>query len=247
VTPATLLRTVLGSVTIVLDTLVFATAAIVGGALLGPTHPWVNGMYRGFARVALLGCGVRLRSNGDAHLDPSRRFVFVSNHASNLDPIAILAALPRHAVRFVAKQELARLPLFGAALRATGNVIVARSDTRRDLAALQGAEAGLARVSVLFFAEGTRSRSGELGPFKKGAAAFALRNRMPLVPIGVAGAFEILPRGFEVRGPGTVAVSVGEPIELDGRGFEARAELTETLRAAVAREVERARRLRAGS
>jgi 1-acyl-sn-glycerol-3-phosphate acyltransferase len=239
---SSLARSALGWTVIVLDTAVVASSAIAAGALLSPTHPLVNRLYREFARVALFGCGARVRSNGDAHLDASECYVFVSNHVSNLDPVAILLALRRHAVRFVAKQELARVPLFGAALRSTGNIIVARSDTRRDLAALDEAQRELLRqVSVLFFAEGTRSRDGELGPFKRGAAAFALRAGMSLVPVGVHGTHDILPRGVFVRGAGKVGVSVGEPISVAGRGFEDRAALTQELFEAVARQIERAR------
>jgi 1-acyl-sn-glycerol-3-phosphate acyltransferase len=241
---SSLARSALGWSVIVLDTAVVASSAIVAGALLSPTHPLVNRLYRAFSRIALLGCGARVRSNGDDHLDSSQRYVFVSNHVSNLDPVAIVLALPRHALRFVAKQELARIPLFGAALRSTGNVIVARSDTRRDVAALDEAQRELLRrVSVLFFAEGTRSRDGQLGAFKRGAAAFALRAGMSVVPVGVHGTHDILPRGALVRRAGKVGVSVGEPISVAGRDFEDRAALTDELFEAVAREIERARGL----
>ena len=144
-----------------------------------------SGCYRSWARGVLLGCGVRLRTQGEEQLDPAARYVFVANHLSDLDPPAIIASLPLHALRFVAKRELASIPLFGRALRATGNVVISRSDTQGDLARLDEKRPLLEHVSVLFFAEGTRSRTGELGPFKRGAAAFALKTGMALVPVGV--------------------------------------------------------------
>lgn len=242
---ATYLRTGLALVVVVLDTAVFASCVIVGAPLLGSTHAFVNGCYRAWARGVLLGCGVRLRTRGVDRLDPAGRYVFVSNHLSDLDPPAIIASLPHHAVRFVAKEELARLPLFGRALRATGNVVISRSDTRGDVAILDAQRELLERVSVLFFAEGTRSRTGELGLFKRGAAVFALKTGMAVVPVGVHGTYEIFPRGLRLRRWGTVGVTVGDPIPVKGRSLEDRGGLTELLHARVRAQVEQARELAA--
>ncbi len=237
-------RTGLAMGTVALDTLVFAPSAIAVGLTLGPTHPLVSRFYREFARVALAGFGARVRSAGERHLDPGERYVFVSNHSSHLDALAILVSLPRHGLRFIAKDELGRVPLFGAALRTTGNVFVARSDTQRDVRALDAARDELLRhISVLFFAEGHRSETGALGPFKKGAAMFALKTGLSVVPIGVQGAFEIYSRGYEVKRGGTIGVSIGTPIETKGRAVEERDEVTEELRHAVIEEIGRAREL----
>lgn len=239
-----LVRSAVASGVVVADTLLHAPAAILAGTALGPTHDVVSWLYRDFARVALLGCGASLATEGEHHLDPRRRYVFVSNHQSNLDSMAILAALPRHGLRFVAKEELGRVPLFGAALRATGSVFVGRSNTSADVKRLDDAHGQLVKkISVLFFAEGTRSEDGELGPFKKGAAAFALKSRLALVPIGVHGSLEILPRGFAVQQGGTIGVSIGKPIETRGRRFEDRDAMTAELREAVAERIAEARAL----
>jgi 1-acyl-sn-glycerol-3-phosphate acyltransferase len=237
-------RTTLAMGTVALDTLVFAPSAIVASLALGPTHPLVSRCYRDFARVALAGCGARVSTGGEARLDARERYVFVSNHSSHLDALAILISLPRHGLRFIAKDELGRVPLFGAALRATGSVFVARSDTQRDVKALDAVRDELIRhISVLFFAEGHRSETGELGPFKKGAAMFALKTGLSLVPIGVQGAFEIYSRGYEVKGGGTIGVSIGRPIEVKGRAIEERDEITEELRRAVIEQIGCARKL----
>ena len=237
-------RTTFAMGTVALDTLVFAPSAIVAALALGPTHPLVSRFYRDFARVALAGCGARVLTRGEPRLDARERYVFVSNHSSHLDALAILISLPRHGLRFIAKDELGRVPLFGAALRATGSVFVARSDTQRDVKALDAARDELLRhISVLFFAEGHRSETGELGPFKKGAAVFALKTGLPLVPIGVQGAFEIYSRGYEVKRGGTIGVSIGKPIEMKGRAIEGRDKVTEELRHAVIEQIGRAREL----
>ena len=241
-------RTTWAMGTVAVDTLVFAPSAIVAALALGPTHPVVSGLYRGFARVALAGCGARVRTEGERQLDPRERYVFVSNHSSHLDALAILVSLPRHGLRFIAKDELGRVPLFGAALRATGNVFVARSDTERDVHALDAARDELMRhISVLFFAEGHRSETGAVGPFKKGAAVFAVKTGLSLVPVGVQGAFEIHSRGYEVKRGGTIGVSIGAPIESKGRAVEERDLVTEELRRAVIAQMGRARALRGSS
>jgi 1-acyl-sn-glycerol-3-phosphate acyltransferase len=229
------------------DTLVHAPAAIVAGLAFGPTHDLVSWIYRDYARMALLACGATLRSQGEARLDPAGRYVFVANHQSHLDALAILASLPRHGLRFVAKRELGDLPLFGAALRATGNVFVGRDDTKADVGRLDEHGAALVKdISVLFFAEGSRSTDGRLRPFKKGAAVFALKAGLPLVPIGVYGAFQIVPPGYEVKRPGVVAVCIGAPIETAGAKLEERDALTHALHAAVARQIDAARALASG-
>ena len=239
-----LLRSAVAGWAVAADTLVVAPTAIAAGVALGPTHGLVNRCYQEFARVALLGFGARVATNGDAHLERDARYVFVSNHTSHLDALAILRALERHPVRFVAKQELGRIPLFGAALRATGNVFVQRSDTRRDVSALDAAGRELLdSISVLFFAEGTRSHNGALGPFKRGAAAFALKAGLALVPIGVHGSADIYARGLEVKRAGTIGVVVGEPVDVAGRSLEDRDALTGELHDAVEALIEEARAL----
>lgn len=238
------LRSALAMGVVATDTVTVAPLVIGAATALGPTHWVVSQLLREFARVALAGFGASVRSEGERSLNPRRRYVFVSNHASNLDALAILVSLPRHGVRFVAKKELGDVPVFGPALRATGNVLVARGDTGRDLEALDAAQKELLKhISVLFFAEGTRSETGELRPFKRGAAAFALKAQLEIVPIGVAGSFEILPPGIEVQRAGVIGVSVGKPIATRGRSFAEREALTATLEEVVRERVERARAL----
>jgi 1-acyl-sn-glycerol-3-phosphate acyltransferase len=238
------LRSAVAMSVVAADTATVAPLAIAAATVLGPTHPVLSQLYREYARVALTGFGAKVRSVGEKGLNPRRRYVFVANHASNLDALAILVSLPRHGVRFVAKRELGSVPLFGPALRATGNVFVERAGTQRDLAALDTAQRDLMKhISVLFFAEGTRSETGEVGPFKRGAAAFALKAQLELVPIGVAGTHEILPRGVEVMRGGSIGVAIGKPLPTKGHGLEERDALTHLLRDAVLAQLGRARAL----
>jgi 1-acyl-sn-glycerol-3-phosphate acyltransferase len=241
---AVFLRSAWALLVAVLATVLVTGTGILAALAVGPTAPAIHGFYQVFARLVLWGFGARVRVAGLEGLEPGARYVIVSNHQSHLDPLALVVAFRAHPLRFVAKQELARVPIFGQALRASGTVFVTRSDTRTDVGRIERAQAALLEaVSVLFFAEGTRSHTGELGPFKKGAAVFGLKNGLPLLPVGVSGSFEILPRGFRALRRGTIGVSVGRPIPTKGRDVEERDALTAELRAAVVAEIERARQL----
>ena len=138
-------------------------------------------------------------------------------------------------VRFVAKAELFRIPLFGHALKALGMVKVDRSGSESDRRAIESAvDAVRERVSLLFFAEGTRSEDGVLRSFKKGAAVLALGAQVPLVPLAVAGTRHILPKGSTwIHGGRKAVLQVGEAISTRGMTLDDRDALTEKARAAV--------------
>jgi 1-acyl-sn-glycerol-3-phosphate acyltransferase len=188
---------------------------------------WGDPIIRFWARTLLIAAAVRVEAQGLENLPPSC-CVFVSNHQSNFDVLVILAQIRRH-LRFVAKTELYRIPIFGMALRAAGNIEVDRTGGERDRKKLEESIAAVReRVSILFFAEGTRSASGELRPFKKGAALLAVQAQVPLVPIAVAGTGEILPKkSIWIRGGRRALLMVGKPLSTVGLTIEDRDRLTQ--------------------
>jgi 1-acyl-sn-glycerol-3-phosphate acyltransferase len=177
-------------------------------------------------------------------LDRSRTYVFVSNHTSNIDVPAIVSVSPEP-LRFIAKQELAKIPLFGWAARRMGHVFIDRRDSHGAAKSIGDRIArGLRGVGLFFFAEGTRSTTDEMLPFKKGAAVTALGSGLDCVPIGVAGAREVLaPKGFSLFRPGRIAVVFGAPIPVAGHTMEDRDRLVAEQRAAVAGCVREAREM----
>jgi 1-acyl-sn-glycerol-3-phosphate acyltransferase len=177
-------------------------------------------------------------------LDPAHSYVFVSNHTSHMDVPAILSVAPSP-IRFIAKQQLRKIPLFGWAAERMGHVFIDRRDSRGAAKAIeQRLQRGLAGVGLLFFAEGTRATTDDLLPFKKGAAIAAIQMGLDCVPIGVAGAREVLaPKGFSLFRPGTIAVVFGAPIATAGWSLERRDDLVEVQRAAVESCVREAREL----
>jgi 1-acyl-sn-glycerol-3-phosphate acyltransferase len=139
-----------------------------------------------------------------------------------------------------------RVPFFGSAAQRMGHVFVDRKDSHGAAKAIRARiERGLDRgVALFFFAEGTRSTTEELLPFKKGAAVAALDTGLDCVPIGVAGARDVLrPKGWSLFRPGSIAVVFGAPIPIDGFGYDNRDELVQAQREGVERAVAEARAL----
>ncbi len=195
-----------------------------------------------WARGVLKASGVTTRCEGLENL-PAGNFVLVVNHQSHFDTLVLFNHIRRH-MRFVAKMELQKIPVFGPALKRAGNVFVDRSSSGKDRAVLDAAiDAVRNRVSIVFFAEGTRSDDGVLRPFKKGAAVFAIEAQVPMVPAAVAGTHEILPKGTLAIRPRPASLVIGKPIETAGLTLDARDQLTEQAHAEVARCLERANQL----
>ncbi len=184
--------------------------------------------------AGLRAAGVRRRIRYAAPLDPTRPYVFLANHASNLDPPLLADVLaPRRTAIFI-KQELMRIPFLGRGMRAASFIPVARSrsveDARRSLD-----EAGRvlgSGISLVIFPEGTRSPDGQLLPFKRGPFLIAMRAGVPIVPITLAETGRLMPkRGFRLRS-GTVEVTFHAP--LNPRDYLNRDALMEAVRAAIA-------------
>jgi len=188
---------------------------------------------RGWCIAVIGATGAREDVGGLENL-PAGTCVLVCNHQSNFDAPFVFLRLPKH-IRFVAKQELYRIPIFGAAVKAMGNIRVERTGSEGDRQRIQEAiEQVQTRTSILFFAEGTRSADGKLRPFKKGAAILAIDAQVPIVPLAVAGAHEITPKGgLWVRSGRPLVLRVGKPIPTAGLTRDDRDRLTEQAHDAV--------------
>ena len=217
--PALAILSALKLVVVAIDTVVFAPL-VVGIALFDQ-----NAAYRVcqlWVRMNLLLYGVRVSTRRLAALDPSRAYVFMSNHRSQFDILAVVVALSELQLRWVAKVELTRVPVFGWALKHTGHVIIDRRDHAQAVASLRAARDKMAAgVSVVIFPEGTRSSGHQtLLPFKKGGFMMAIETGFPIVPIAVRGSREILPRGSWQPVSGEIEVVVGPPIAVEGLSRE---------------------------
>ena len=177
--------------------------------------------------------GVNIVVENRAQLLPEQPYVFMANHASSLDIWAIFRAVPRR-IRMIAKKQLARIPLFGWAMWAGRFIFI---DRQNGVAARRSIDEAGRRIhdgeSVLLFPEGTRTRDGTLGPFKKGGFHLAIKAGVPIVPVALRGTRELMPRGSLLLRSGTITVIVGEPIATVGLGEEERANLYERVRGIV--------------
>jgi len=177
---------------------------------------------RGFARRTLEVLEVQLSVERHAELDAGRGYVFMFNHQSHLDIPVLYATLPAQTIRFVAKRELFRIPLWGPALRQAEFIEVDRRDHRQAMIAL-GRATELARdgVSIAISPEGSRSRDGRIQPLKKGGFHLAIATGAPIVPVAIRGTIDILPQGARAMRAGVpVRVVVGRPLEVTGRSVD---------------------------
>ena len=177
--------------------------------------------------------GVKIVVENRASLDPAQPYVFMANHASSLDIWAAFVAVPRR-LRMIAKKQLARIPLFGWVMWAGRFIFI---DRKNGVSARRSIEEAGNRIrngdSVLIFPEGTRTRDGSLGPFKKGGFHLAVRAGVPIVPLALRGTRELMPAGSYLLRAGKVTAIIGEPIPTQGLSEQDRANLHERVRVVV--------------
>lgn len=167
---------------------------------------------RMWAPSALWLAGVTLEVSAP-HGFPAGPAIYASNHESALDIWLLFRTVPRNSLRFLAKSELFRIPVFGWYLRLARFVEVDRHHHARAVEALQAA-GRIVRggTSLIVFPEGTRSRDGRVQPFKKGPFVVAMEAGVPVVPIAIAGAAALNPKRQLAVRPGHVRVEVGAPL-----------------------------------
>jgi 1-acyl-sn-glycerol-3-phosphate acyltransferase len=230
---APLLRTIFAFVSFVVLTLLGSLLAISSG-LVDRTGDAVLWLGRWWSRGLLASAGVRLEVRVHGHLEPDRPYIFASNHLSMIDIFAVLVAIPVQ-FRFIAKKQLGAIPIFGWAMRAGRFIFIDRQNpvlARRSID--EAAKRIRAGQSVVIFPEGTRSRDGRLAPFKQGGFHLALDSGADIVPVGIRGSHELMPRGSAVMRPGKVTIEIGEPIPTAGLGADDRLELVARVRARIA-------------
>lgn len=220
-------------VVVVVVTIAFAIPAILYTVATRRTT-WIDFLAPIWSRTILWVCGVRVDVFGLEHVDPTRSYIIISNHLSNFDIWCTLAALPLR-LRFVAKQELLRVPFFGTALRMSDHIVIDRSRPEDAVAKINERVAVQTAAGkpfcLLFYAEGTRSPDGQVHAFKKGGVTLALRTGLPILPLAISGTWKLWPKNaLLIRPGGRVKIVLAPPIETAGCGLEARDALNEKVR-----------------
>ena len=202
-------------------------------------------MYRAGAlgvRVGFALAGIRLNVRGLEHLQAGA--VYACNHSSNIEPPAVFLALRRlfPRVRVLYKAELRKLPVLVWVFDAAGFVPLERGNPDQSRPAVDRAARALAEGnSFVIFPEGTRSRTGELLPFKKGGFLMAIKAQAPIVPVAVSGGRDAMRRGSPVIWPVTVTVDLGAPIATAGLTWDDRDGLITEVRTSMAARLPRVR------
>jgi len=157
--------------------------------------------------------GVKVETSGLDKLDPSRTYIFMSNHTSNLDPPILLPLIPRR-TSVMAKKELFSYPILGETMRMGSLVPVDRGNRDAGIAAVNAA-ADVVRqgINMTIYVEGKRSFDGKLLSFKKGPFYLAAECGVPVVPVTIAGTHDLMPKARFQISPGTVKVIFHDPIQ----------------------------------
>jgi 1-acyl-sn-glycerol-3-phosphate acyltransferase len=157
--------------------------------------------------------GVKLNITGMENLEKDKPYIFVSNHSSQFDIPTLQFAIPQEA-SIVFKKELGKIPLFGWQMRLGPYIMIDRENRESAARSIEVARKAMSEKSrsILLFAEGTRSKNGEVQPFKRGAFYLASKVGFPIVPVSISGAEKILPKGkFNIKG-GVINVHFDKPI-----------------------------------
>jgi len=222
----------------IISTFFFALTAIISG-IFNPYSKFSNAVVRTWARSILWASGIRVHINGPRQLRPNQPAVYMANHQSAFDILATVVAIPG-TVRFIAKKELFRIPVFAQGMRRVGMISIDRGNSQAAQQSLaEAAEKMKKGVSVIIFPEGTRSRDGQIHRFKKGGFVLAIKGQFPIIPTVIKGSFNIMKKKSLKLSKGQITVDFLPAVSTAGMTFTDRNALHNTVSRIIAEDFKR--------
>ncbi len=181
---------------------------------------------------------MQVEVEGLEHANPDRAQVFLANHQSFFDIFALAGYLPVQ-LRWVAKASLFRIPFVGWSMHASGYISVQRDDRKNAYQAFMASVDKLkSGASIVIFPEGTRSKDGKIGEFKKGGTLLASRAGVPIIPVTLIGTRGIIPKGSTAVHPGKVKIILSPEIDLETANSQKESELLLKIRETICQNFE---------
>ena len=232
-----MIRSILIIAWIIIFTFLLSFVAI-SVSLFSRTGNGVHKMGRFWAKTILWVAGIKVQTRGLENFNPDKPFVFMCNHQSNFDILVLFSALPAQ-FRWIAKAELFKIPLFGQSMRGAGYISIERKDRKKAIKSLkQAAERIKTGTSVMIFPEGTRSKDGNIGEFKKGGFILAYDAGVHIVPIVLNGTWSIMSKDSLRIKPGNVILSVLPTVDVKDYPKVDKARLIEDVKEKMLKEFE---------
>ena len=192
-----------------------------------------------WAKILLKLSSVRVDVEGVENVLTDSPQIFMSNHQSDFDILIVLAHIPGQ-FRWIAKKELFKIPVFGKAMRNAGYIEIDRQHHENAMKSLKEAAQKIRDgKSVVTFPEGTRSKDGTIKQFKQGMFYLAIQSRVPIVPISIVGAHEIMPKRSLSIKPGRIKMIIAPPVDVSSYSIETRAELIDKIRGIIVQNYRR--------
>ena len=233
-----MIRTAVITAWVILTTFICALAAI-GVSFLRKGGNLAHLVGRFWARSVVFVSRVKVSVQGLEHIDPSATYVYMANHQSMFDILALLGYLPVQ-FRWLAKMELFQIPVFGYSMARVGYIGIDRSNRKSAYKSIQEAAQKIAQgVSVVVFPEGTRSSDGQIKPFKAGGFYLALRSGRPIVPVVIFGSHHVMPKGRLRINRGQIILSINPPMETTNYNNKNKEGLMESVRSIMKRDLEK--------
>jgi 1-acyl-sn-glycerol-3-phosphate acyltransferase len=216
--PLALLITLLTAITVF-------TGCICGGGRFFSFYPCVA-----WGRLMCLFTLCPVKVIGKEKLDKNQSYIFISNHQGIYD-VFLVFGLIGQPIKWVMKQSLRKLPFIGIACEAAGYIFVDKSSPQAAAKTIRVAEEKLKKgASIVLFPEGSRTHTGKMGPFKKGAYQMALDLKLPIVPITINGSYDVMPIGSYLINPHKMEMIIHNPIQIDKINSENLRELAVKIR-----------------